>query len=143
VPQIIVSRSFDLDGNLLSETHPLYNTGGTPQTTSFVYDSIGRLTGQTNPDGTFKTFVHDIDTRAHVPWSGGGSAPIPLTKITTTDELNRPSVVSSDADGRPVEIHPLSRTRHRRPCGRDAPLRSSGAASRADRSRRQPMDLQL
>ena len=102
---IRVLRGFDLHGNVLGTTHPFY-FGQQYYTTSFGYDPVDRLTRQTNPDGTQKTFVYDIDTRPHVPWTGAGpaTAPIPLTKVTTTDELIAPPWSSSDAGGRPIEL---------------------------------------
>src|SRR5688572_15500347 len=64
-------RSFDARGNVASEMLPRY-TGAVPLNTSFRYDGLDRLAVQTNPDGTTRSFVHDIDRRA----SAGGSIPV-------------------------------------------------------------------
>lgn len=93
----LVTRSFDARGNLASETLPRF-AGGTALATTFSYDKLDRLIKETRPDGEVRTHAHDIDSR------GGAGGWMPLAKVTTTDELDRKSVVVSDAGGRPIEI---------------------------------------
>lgn len=94
-----VDTSFDARGNKASETLPYY-VGDTIYTTTFRYDTLNRLISLTHPDTNFITYDYNIDGRTSI----GFGLMVPFTSVTTTDELKRPSVVVSDAYGRPIEL---------------------------------------
>lgn len=62
-------------GNLCSSRIEAYGTADARETT-YAYNSMGKLVGETAPDGSVKTWAYDCfgrETARMEPWAGGGS----------------------------------------------------------------------
>ena len=85
---IAVDTTYDASGRVSQKSLPHF-VGGATENVSYAYDCLGRVTRQTNPDGTYTTTSYLQDT------------------ITTTDPMGNQKKVQKDAYGRVVQVKEL------------------------------------
>jgi RHS repeat-associated protein len=73
--------SYNVLGRLLSVTQNAQASAGSQQTRSYLYDGMGRLTSETNPESGTSTYVYDVD-------GGCGASPGDLGKKTDANGIS-------------------------------------------------------
>lgn len=74
--------TYNAIGNLLSVTQ---NAQGTSQSRTFVYDMLGRMTSETNPESGTTSYVYDSDTTGDVCGNGRTPSAGLLMKVSHND----------------------------------------------------------
>ncbi|MBU6462902.1 MAG: RHS repeat protein [Bradyrhizobium sp.] len=80
------TRTYDALGRLTQTSRPFFVSGGTPQYTTFTYDTLGRVVTQTLPDGSVsQTAYHGLT-------------------VTETNALNQTRTTTKNSQGKVVSI---------------------------------------
>jgi len=82
---IVMATAYDTLGHVASKSRPYFSTG-TPQLTTFTYDSIDRVLLQTNPDTSTRGMSYNGLT------------------VTATNELSQTKIRTNDSQGQLVSV---------------------------------------
>jgi RHS repeat-associated protein len=102
-----VNESYDASGNMqsISNRHRTYSSPSTDGTTKFQYDALGRMTIQTQPDGTSTLqWCYNGVTNGQNNCTTNKSSITAASWVDYSDELGKHSQRVSDAAGRLVAV---------------------------------------